>query len=177
MSYLEQVVGRTKRLKERRGSGSNVMDIISRIQAKRLSGLPVGEPSQAVINAAQRKVGPAPKGGGNDLDSWIRTALSMTGLDESYLPGIRNMVMEESSGNPRAVNNWDSNAKRGTPSKGLIQTIDPTFQRWALPGYNTDPFDPVSNLVAGIRYAQNRYGNDMLRAGGRKNSQGKYIGY
>lgn len=177
MSYLEQVLSRTEKLKSKR-SGSNVMDLISRIQAKRMeSAAPVGAPTSGVIAAAQRKVGTAPTGGGNDLDSWIRQALSITGLDESYLPGIKNMVLKESSGNPKAINNWDSNAKKGTPSKGLMQTIDPTFQRWALPGYNTDVYDPISNLIAGIRYAQNRYGNDMLKAGGRKNAQGKYIGY
>lgn len=40
----------------------------------------------------------------------------------------------ESNGNPNAVNNWDINAKNGTPSKGLLQVIDPTFRQYA--GYS-----------------------------------------
>jgi SLT domain-containing protein len=87
------------------------------------------------------------------------------------------MIQKESSGNPRAINNWDSNAKKGTPSKGLMQTIDPTFKQWALPGYNSDVYDPVSNIIAGVRYAQNRYGDGMLKTGGRKKANGSYKGY
>ena len=37
--------------------------------------------------------------------------------------GLYRNTMRESSGNPNAINNWDSNALRGTPSKGLMQCI------------------------------------------------------
>ena len=37
------------------------------------------------------------------------------------------IIQHESGGNPNAINNWDSNAAAGMPSKGLMQTIDPTF--------------------------------------------------
>lgn len=121
--------------------------------------------------------GSAPRPSGGNVDNWIGEALNVLKLDNSYAPGIRNMIRKESGGNPRAINNWDSNARKGIPSKGLMQTIDPTFKRWALQGYNKDVYDPVSNIIAGIRYAQNRYGSNMLRSGGRKNSSGRYIGY
>jgi SLT domain-containing protein len=56
-----------------------------------------------------------------------------------------------------AVNRTDSNAARGTPSKGLMQTIGPTFASYALRGYDRDIFDPLSNILAGLRYIKARY--------------------
>ncbi|NUO45371.1 MAG: lytic transglycosylase, partial [Streptomyces sp.] len=63
------------------------------------------------------------------LDGWIRASLQVmaqNGIPGSY-DGIYRNVIRESSGNPYAINNWDSNAIAGTPSKGLLQVIDPTF--------------------------------------------------
>jgi hypothetical protein len=68
-------------------------------------------------------------------------------------------MQQESGGNPRAINLWDSNAKRGTPSKGLMQVIDPTFRAYAMPGHNADIWDPLSNILASERYAMARYGS------------------
>ena len=56
------------------------------------------------------------------------------------------------------MNNWDSNAAKGTPSKGLMQTIDPTFNAYSLPGHK-NIYDPVDNIIAGVRYAMERYGS------------------
>ncbi|MRA58527.1 transglycosylase SLT domain-containing protein, partial [Bacillus thuringiensis] len=74
-------------------------------------------------------------------------------------------MLTESNGNPRAINNLDSNAAKGTPSKGLMQVIDPTFQSYALKGYNKNIYDPLSNILASIRYTLSRYGS--LTAGWR----------
>ena len=61
----------------------------------------------------------------------------------------------------------NSNARRGTPSKGLMQVIDPTFRRWAHPQHASNIWDPLSNILASMRYAMARYGS--LPAGyGRK---------
>lgn len=68
-------------------------------------------------------------------------------------------MQTESGGNPRAINNWDSNAKKGTPSKGLMQVIDPTFRAYARAGFNKNIYDPLSNILASIRYAVSRYGS------------------
>lgn len=65
----------------------------------------------------------------------------------------------ESGGNPRAINLWDSNAKKGIPSKGLMQVIDPTFRAYARSGFNKNIYDPLSNILASIRYAVSRYGS------------------
>ena len=40
-----------------------------------------------------------------------------------------------------------------------MQVIDPTFRAYAMPGYNTDIYDPLSNMLASIRYAVARYGS------------------
>ncbi|MFF0430669.1 transglycosylase SLT domain-containing protein [Streptomyces sp. NPDC004327] len=97
----------------------------------------------------------------NNLDGWIRQALdvmSRNGIPGSY-DGIYRNVMRESSGNPQAINNWDSNAVAGTPSKGLLQVIDPTFQAYHVAGTANDPYDPVANIAAACNYAAAKYGS------------------
>ena len=68
-------------------------------------------------------------------------------------------MQTESGGNPNAINNWDINAINGTPSKGLMQVIDPTFRAYARPGFDQNVWDPLSNMLASIRYAVSRYGS------------------
>lgn len=71
---------------------------------------------------------------------------------------IATIIEHESGGNPSIVNDWDSNAAAGHPSKGLMQTIDSTFNSYAVPGH-TDILNPVDNIVAASRYAIHRYGS------------------
>ncbi|MFC9246264.1 transglycosylase SLT domain-containing protein [Streptomyces sp. NPDC057136] len=97
----------------------------------------------------------------NDLDGWIKESLAVmakNGIPGTY-EGIHRNIMRESSGNPQIVNNWDSNATAGTPSKGLLQVIDPTFQAYHVPGTSTDIFDPVANITAACNYAADKYGS------------------
>ncbi|MGW3782734.1 transglycosylase SLT domain-containing protein, partial [Streptomyces sp. NPDC005091] len=73
---------------------------------------------------------PAPSGG--NVDTWIKQSLEILhkqGIPATY-EGIHKNLMRESSGNPNAINNWDSNAMKGIPSKGLMQVIDPTFNTY-----------------------------------------------
>lgn len=110
---------------------------------------------------------PAPAAASNPragrVDAWIDHAVRVL-LEHGYRPeqmdreAIATIIKYESSGNPAAVNNWDSNAARGTPSMGLMQTIGPTFDRWHLPGHD-QILDPVDNIIAGVRYAVARYGS------------------
>ncbi|UVX36024.1 MAG: Macoilin family protein [Bacteriophage sp.] len=101
--------------------------------------------------------------GGSGVQKWagIATqALRMTGqYSPANLNALLNQMRIESNGNPMAINNWDINAKNGTPSKGLLQVIDPTFRAYAMPGHNTNIYDPLSNILASIRYALSRYGS------------------
>ncbi|MEU9352221.1 transglycosylase SLT domain-containing protein [Streptomyces griseoloalbus] len=97
----------------------------------------------------------------DNLDGWIRESLSVMaqhGIPGSY-ESIHRNIMRESSGNPAAINLWDSNAAAGTPSKGLLQVIDPTFQAYHVPGTPFDPYDPVANITAACNYAADRYGS------------------
>ncbi|HCC4380416.1 TPA: tape measure protein [Enterococcus faecium] len=101
--------------------------------------------------------------GGSGVERWRNVAiraLKMTGqYSTANLNALLNQMHTESNGNPNAVNNWDINAKNGTPSKGLLQVIDPTFRQYAMPGFNSNIFDPLSNILASIRYALSRYGS------------------
>ncbi|MFD0071280.1 transglycosylase SLT domain-containing protein [Streptomyces sp. NPDC127166] len=97
----------------------------------------------------------------DNLDGWIRESLAIMGqhgIPGSY-DGIFRNVMRESSGNPQAINLWDSNAVAGTPSKGLLQVIEPTFLAYHVPGTSLDLFDPVANITAACNYAADRYGS------------------
>lgn len=98
---------------------------------------------------------------GNNLHGWILQSLDILkerGIPASY-NGIMRNVMRESSGNPKAINLWDSNAKAGIPSKGLLQVIDPTFRAYHVPGTSNDSYDPVANITAACNYAAAKYGS------------------
>lgn len=101
--------------------------------------------------------------GGSGVERWRNVAiraLKMTGqYSAANLNALLNQMRTESNGNPNAINNWDINAKNGTPSKGLLQVIDPTFRQYAMPGFNSNIYDPLSNILASIRYALSRYGS------------------
>lgn len=87
-------------------------------------------------------------------------ALQMTGqYSEANLQRLLYQMQTESGGNPNAINNWDINAINGTPSKGLMQVIDPTFRAYAMAGYDKNIYDPLSNMLASIRYAVSTYGS------------------
>lgn len=97
---------------------------------------------------------------GAGAEQWrdtARAALRRFGyMDDTYLDAMVRQIEIESSGNPTAVNDWDINAQRGTPSGGLLQVIEPTYRdvrrRYpeAFEGLPDDRFHPLTNMVAGI---------------------------
>ena len=100
----------------------------------------------------------------------VERLLREKGQPVSLTNSVLRRMQQESGGNPHAVNNWDSNAAKGTPSKGLMQTIDPTFQSYKDPGFD-DIWDPESNIRASMNYAMATYGSLSAaydRAGGYK---------
>lgn len=112
--------------------------------------------------APQSEDGAGPTGGGTGVERWRNTvirALKKNGFEasDSQVNAWMRVIQRESNGDPRAVNNWDSNAAAGIPSKGLVQTIEPTFNAYKFPGHN-DIFNGYDNLLAGIAYAAARYG-------------------
>ncbi|MEU6230211.1 transglycosylase SLT domain-containing protein [Streptomyces sp. NPDC047042] len=115
--------------------------------------------SRSAKRAALRKA--AKKTYANNLDGWIREALDIMGrkgIPGSY-NGLYRNIMRESTGNPNAVNGWDINAQNGTPSIGLLQVIQPTFNAYHVSGTSTNIYDPVANITAAANYAADRYGS------------------
>ncbi|WP_031517688.1 LysM peptidoglycan-binding domain-containing protein [Streptomyces sp. NRRL F-5123] len=97
----------------------------------------------------------------DNLDGWINHSLAIMkqrGIPGSY-DGIYRNIIRESSGNPNAINLWDSNAAAGTPSIGLLQVIQPTFDAYHVPGTSTNIYDPVANITAACNYAYHVYGS------------------
>lgn len=92
------------------------------------------------------------------LDQWINAAMLVAGVPASWSGPLHTLIMRESGGNPRAINLTDINAQRGDPSRGLMQTIGSTFNAYRDPHLSSDIYDPVSNIVAGIRYIEAVYG-------------------
>lgn len=67
------------------------------------------------------------------------------------------LAKRESNYQPNAVNNWDINAQRGTPSKGLFQMIQPTFMANAKSGY-TNFNNPLHQGISALQYIVRTYG-------------------
>lgn len=126
---------------------------------------------------------PGPGGGPpGQVGDWIREAtaiLAENGVDPGDMDpdDIATIIEHESGGDPDAVNDWDSNADKGTPSKGLMQTIGPTFEANKLPGHDSIT-DPVDNIIAAVRYAVKRYGSVSNVPGVEAVARGDaYVGY
>ncbi|MEV6712388.1 transglycosylase SLT domain-containing protein [Lentzea sp. NPDC051208] len=117
-----------------------------------------------------------------NVEEWIREAIKILQaagipVTDENIDEIWKIIEKESSGNPHAINLWDSNAQAGTPSKGLMQCIDSTFNAHKLPGHD-DIWNPVDNIIAGVRYTFSRYGGFEGHPGLKAMSQGGgYQGY
>lgn len=108
---------------------------------------------------------------GAGVEQWrslVEKVLAAKGFSVDLADTVLRRMNQESGGNPQAINNWDSNAAAGIPSKGLMQVIDPTFASNMDPGYS-DIWDPESNIRASMNYALAQYGSlpaAYNRAGG-----------
>jgi len=83
-----------------------------------------------------------------------------------YLPGILAQMLQESDGNPQAINLTDSNAAMGIPSQGLLQVVPPTYRTFAKPGYRSTKYIqvPYTNIYAALRYVKSDYGMYKFRS-------------
>ncbi|MFE0773916.1 transglycosylase SLT domain-containing protein [Streptomyces sp. NPDC058861] len=105
--------------------------------------------------------------GGDPVKRWtplVKQVLTMLGVSQSYTDLILHRIRVESGGNPKAINNWDINAKNGVPSQGLMQTIPPTFAAYAGPFKSRGITDPLASIYAGLNYAMHRYGSRWPQA-------------
>jgi uncharacterized protein YukE len=122
--------------------------------------------------------GPPP----GNVQEWIKQAIEIlrqngVNVSEADAQAIWQIIQHESGGNPKAINLWDSNAAAGHPSKGLMQCIDSTFNAHKLPGHD-DIWNPVDNIIAGVRYSISRYGSLSNVPGIRAiHGGGSYVGY
>lgn len=99
---------------------------------------------------------------GAGVEQWrglVQRILKEQGLDPLWDQVTLAQMQTESSGNPNAINDWDINAINGTPSKGLMQVIDPTFARYRDSRYPDNIWDPAANIAASMRYSMSRYGS------------------
>jgi hypothetical protein len=77
-------------------------------------------------------------------------------VEPGWLSNLMNLAMEESSWNPNAQNKTAAGLAAGLP-QGILQVVGNTFRAYAKPGMN-NPFNPLHNAVASIRYQLTRYG-------------------
>lgn len=106
---------------------------------------------------------------GEGVERWRNVALQAlqyTGQDPKWVDLLLRRMNQESGGNPNAINRWDSNARRGDPSIGLMQNIGSAFPERAKELANRGITDGFANIVASIRYTLQRYGS--LSAYGRR---------
>jgi hypothetical protein len=103
-------------------------------------------------------------GAGTAVTRWnpvVVCVLGMLGLPNTpdLISDVDIVITGESSGNPNSINTWDSNARAGHPSSGLVQVIGPTFDEWHSPNLPDDIWDPAANIYAGMNYGIHRYGS------------------
>lgn len=97
--------------------------------------------------------GSASNPGGSGVTRWkdtIKKAAAKMHVDltGAGMNAVLRRIAQESNGNPTVTNNWDSNAKAGTPSKGLLQYIQPTLNSWVPRGVKADLSSGYAQLVA-----------------------------
>jgi hypothetical protein len=125
-----------------------------------------------LLGGAGAGVGDAPGHGGGprahagQIRSWLAAGLRLAGVPATAanVSTLQPRVMQESGGDPRAINLWDSNARAGHPSKGFLQTIDSTFRRYMVRGHG-NIWNPVDNTAAAVRYMLATYGHLVGRSG------------
>lgn len=129
---------------------------------------------------------------GSGAERWRATAQAVV---QKYGPqmgintpqGVQNwtnamvkQIGSESSGDPGAVNNSDSNAIAGHPSQGLLQFIPSTFQSHNISGGSF--MDPQSQMAAFMDYVYKTYGtggSNSTGGGGQGDPNGvpNYVGF
>ncbi|ASN70142.1 putative tail length tapemeasure protein [uncultured Caudovirales phage] len=84
----------------------------------------------------------------------IQKAQSILGgrYKSSYITEqMMRVAKRESNFQAGAVNNWDSNARAGIPSKGMFQMIEPSFRAYAKPEHG-NILNPTDEAISAMRY-------------------------
>jgi len=179
--FLTDPVGKIKELVGRLlgGIGSGIFPDTARRVLTDAGGALADQVKSMLTAAASAVTGGGGGGGtpysgpvGAGVEQWRNLATQMLareGQDVGLIDTLLRRMNQESGGNPNAINLWDSNAIKGTPSKGLMQVIDPTFATYHDPGLSSNIYDPSANIASSILYAKGNYGSlarAYNRAGG-----------
>ena len=115
----------------------------------------------AEIDARNASMGNVAYNSTAGVEQWrgtVKEVLGAQGRNLAWDELTLAQMASESGGNPNAINDWDSNAAAGTPSKGLMQVIDTTFAAHRDGRYVNDIWDPHANIAAALNYVVSRYG-------------------
>jgi hypothetical protein len=115
----------------------------------------------ASATAATVASGAIPMANGAGTEQWRALADKVAAAKGENIASVQvmlNQMSRESSGNPAAINLTDSNAMAGHPSEGLLQFIQGTFDANADPGFNSNIWDPESQMHAWYNYINKTYG-------------------
>ena len=122
-------------------------------------------------------------GAGDAVTRWnpvVACVLGLLGIPANS-PNLRNVdiiIQGESGGNPTVCNLTDINAQEGHPSCGLIQVIQPTFDKYKCSNLSDNLTDPAGNIYAGLNYGIHRYGSiENIPGVVSVNTGGSYVGY
>lgn len=97
----------------------------------------------------------------NSWEAAIKYGAEVTNskIDSGFVKQFLYIINRESRGQENAINNWDSNAQTGHPSKGIVQFIDNTFQNYAIKPY-TNIYKGWDQILA-VYNSSNYYNNIM----------------
>lgn len=99
------------------------------------SGSGAGNPGGQVGGA--NSAGAGQQASNQEVQQFLNQAASAYGADPGVLTEIARRESNFNTGD--IANNWDSNAKKGTPSKGMFQFIEPTFSSMAPQAQKANP--------------------------------------
>lgn len=127
---------------------------------ERATGARVTDPGSAPERDQLADVGHVydPAAGVEQWSQVVEAALDRVGGSSAHLGRTLEQIDIESGGDPGATNDWDSNAAAGDPSAGLLQVIGKTFAAYRDPELPDDRRHPLANVVAALRYVDDRYG-------------------
>ena len=111
-------------------------------------------------------------GSGGKWKGTVKKALKIAGLPTGgkYVNAWLKQIQTESGGNAKALGGTDGLADGR--AKGLVQVKPGTFNAYKMKGYG-NIWKGLDNLIAGMRYANSRYGNAGLGVVGKGHGYAK----
>ena len=103
-------------------------------------------------------------GGVERWRSTVMAALQRVGLptNDAYVEAWLRQIMSESGGNPGITQGVSDVNSGGNEAVGLVQVVPGTFAAYRDKDLPNDRRNPLANLVAGMNWANYKYGRDHL---------------